>query len=389
MVKLNVKVLASTSPGQQLDLEMAKSFSGKSAGICYMPDSFEAILAEPTEKTMKRANQTLLSGHHSVFDHISYSLLLEGLPKILAMVLNNEKVYSTSEKSARYTRMQPSEREIVIYDKWQSILAERIMLVYPETSPEKAKKLAQENARYMISVFTPTTMEYTTTLRQWNYIIHWFKKFISEESPNALAERLKEPMVEFVEKTQFLFIPSLNDEAKGRSLSLFDSRIERQESFGESYCTTYLGSFAQLAQAHRHRTLDYKMRMLDEPQYFIPSIITNDDQLVIEWLSDIKSVSNLFPQGMMISIRERGTYENFILKTKERLCSSAQLEISLQTWKTLQLYLAKLCLGNTRFALDSEVFSILNKYNYESRCGAGFKCVNPCEWGLGQLERLV
>jgi len=179
---VDIKVLASTLPGSILDLDTAKIFSGHAAGICYMPDSFETILNEPIEKTMKRANMVLQSGHHSVYDHVSYSLLLENIPKIVAMVLNNEKTYATSEKSARYTQMQPSDRERELYDKWMKIFTERILSVYPDTLPEKAKKLAQENARYLISVFTPTTMMYTTSLRQWNYIIHWFKKFVDGEN---------------------------------------------------------------------------------------------------------------------------------------------------------------------------------------------------------------
>ena len=46
--------------------------------------------------------------------------------KILAMIINNEKDYSTSEKSARYTKMKLSLKEQEIYDKWMSIFYNRI-----------------------------------------------------------------------------------------------------------------------------------------------------------------------------------------------------------------------------------------------------------------------
>ena len=39
---------------------------------------------------------------------------------------------------------------------------------------------------------------------------------------------------------------------------------------------TYKGTFAEFAQAQRHRTLDYKMEMLEEKEYFIPPIILDD-----------------------------------------------------------------------------------------------------------------
>ena len=108
---MKIKVMGSTKPGYTITKEEALSFSGKSAGICYLPDTMEELLAEPEEKTEKRTNRTLNSGHHSVFAHVHYNLILENIPKILAMILNNEKVYNTSEKSGRYTKMKASKEE--------------------------------------------------------------------------------------------------------------------------------------------------------------------------------------------------------------------------------------------------------------------------------------
>ena len=102
---MKIKVIASTKVGYEMPKEEALNFSGKSAGICYLPDTLETLFNEPEEKTTKRANMTLKSGHHSVFNHPTYNLSLEGIPKILAMILNNEKMYNTSEKSDRYTKM--------------------------------------------------------------------------------------------------------------------------------------------------------------------------------------------------------------------------------------------------------------------------------------------
>ena len=58
---MNIRVLGSTHLGYVMQKEEALNFGGKSAGICYMPDDFDAILNEPLEKTMKRANDTLNS----------------------------------------------------------------------------------------------------------------------------------------------------------------------------------------------------------------------------------------------------------------------------------------------------------------------------------------
>ena len=85
------------------DKEKAIQLSGKIAGICYDEEGFSHLENEKLEKTMRRVDMTLNNGHHSVYDHISISFNLQNLPKILAMVLNNEHQYTTSEKSARYT----------------------------------------------------------------------------------------------------------------------------------------------------------------------------------------------------------------------------------------------------------------------------------------------
>ena len=374
---MKVSILASTNPGYKLTKDEALKFGGKSAGICYMPDDIEALFSEPEEKTIRRANMTLNSGHHSVFDHTSYNLALEGIPKILAMILNNEGMYTTSEKSARYTKMQPSEQEKNVYEKWIEIYKKEISKVYPQIDEKKVKKLAQENARYLISIFTPaTTMEYTVSLRQLNYIAHWFEDYIKNEDDNEFNKKLKSYMKKFLDCISDLIIPELNSDAKMRKISLFDERKSRKEEFGENYCTTYEGTFAEFAQAQRHRTLQYKIRLLDEVKFYIPEIIKNNEKLKNMWLEDMNSLADLYPQGMLIQINERGTAENFILKCKERVCGCAQLEIMKQTYEILNKYIE-----NTK-ETNEEIYNYLLPYAKGARCTyPGFKCTNVCMWG--------
>ena len=95
---MEIKVIASTSTkGEKFEnKEDFDVFSGKVAGICYMPSNFEALLSEPLEKTLRRANSTKQSGHHSVYDHEYISLYLDKVPKLFAMLLNNEKMFATT-----------------------------------------------------------------------------------------------------------------------------------------------------------------------------------------------------------------------------------------------------------------------------------------------------
>ena len=383
---MKIKIIASTKIGYELPKEEAIDFSGKSAGICYLPDTMEKLFDESSEKTYKRASGTLKSGHHSVFGHPNYNLSLEGIPKILAIVLNNEKMYNTSEKSARYTKMIASDDEKVLYEKWIEKYKNVILEKYPEIEEKKALKLAQENARYLISVFTPaTTMEYTTNFAQLNYIIHFCENFINDDTKNTqFDQKLKNVFKEFIQEMPDLKVEELNADMKKRKLSLFAQRENRKEEFGENYCTTYLATFSELAQAQRHRTLSYEISLLDTPQFYIPPIIRGT-QLEAEWLKDIESLQDNFPQGMLIKINERGTVENFVLKCTERLCGAAQLEIMEQTNKTMQKYLEQTKESN------KEVYNYLLPYSKGARCTfPGWKCTTPCIFGAkGALKRSI
>lgn len=380
---MKTKVIASTKVGYVLPKEEALDFSGKSAGICYLPDTLETLFAEPKEKTQKRVKGNLESGHHSVFGHPTYNLILEGIPKILAMILNNEKIYNTSEKSARYTKMEPSKQEKTLYEKWIKIYEEVISKEYPQFDEKKVKKLAQENARYLISVFTPATiMEYTVSFEQLNFIISWFEDYIKDEPETAFSKKLKKAMKEFLEKLPDLKVEKLNPRVKGTKLSLFAKR-ERKEEFGENYCTTYLASFAQLAQAQRHRTLSYEMTLLEESVYYVPKIIKGTE-LEAEWIKDIASLEEYYPQGMCIKVNERGTVENFVLKCTERLCGAAQLEIMEQTRITMDKYLEA-------EKDNQEIYNYLLPYSKGARCTfPGWKCNAPCIFGgKGAMNRKI
>ena len=371
---MKINIIASTKVGYELPKDEAVNFSGKSAGICYLPDTLDVLFNEPIEKTEKRANMNIQSGHHSVFGHATYNLSLEGIPKILAMILNNEKVYNTSEKSARYTVMQTSDEEQVLYDKWIEIYKQRITEEYPNFDEKREKKLAQENARYLISVFTPATvMEYSTNFCQLNYIINFAKDYIDNEPDTKFSIKLKEVFKEFIAALPDLEVEGLNARFKNRKFSFFATR-ERKEEFGENYCTNYKATFAELAQAQRHRTLAYEMSFPDKTEFFVPDIIKGT-KYEEEWLKDISSLEENFPQGMLININERGTIENFVLKCQERLCGAAQLEIAKQTKETMNRYLEAV--------KDEEaLYNYLLPYSKGARCTfPGFKCTAPCIFG--------
>lgn len=364
---------------------------GKIAGICYDKEGFSHLEDEPSLKTDRRVDMTINNGHHSVYGHTSISFDIKNLPKALAMVLNNEHEYNTSEKSLRYTPVVSNGvityDEERLYNKWMDIFSLKIKEKYGNFySNYRINKLAQENARYLVTVFTPTEMIYTTSLRQINYIASWMDDYIREANINDVFERkLAMYMDEFINELDDINVldDRLMRNEKHRKISLFGSNLDAQEEyFGNVYSTNYNGSLAQLAQAQRHRTLDYKLEFLSDKEYYIPPIIEDDDFLVKEWLHDMDLVGEVTPQGELVNINETGKYDDFILKCKERLCSASQLEIMRQTRETLMKYKAYLESHNNLLADD------IIKYTKGARCTfPDFKCTEDCKFQEG--KRLV
>ena len=383
---MKISIIGTTNTQAFSNKNDMEIFSGHVAGVCYMKNDFASIINEPTDKTYRRIEQTKNSGHHSVYDHNYINLYLQDIPKAFAMLLNNEKAYTTSEKSARYTKMQPVGEQKELYEKWQNIFTEVIAKKYKQKYPEfftdtKISKLAQENARYLISVFTPTSMVYSVSYRQLNYLYGFMQQELSNDNSNKFMQLLKPTLSDFCNAIEKLDIidNTLQHNNKNRKFSLIETfNTNKKQYFGDVYQTTYDGTFAQLAQAQRHRTITYSFSLYDNPTFYTPPILKNDDKLNAMWQADCKLVSEQMPQGTMIKINECGTLENFILKMKERNCTHAQLEINMQTSATLQLYLNALQTNN------HPMYQHLKLYSNGARCTfPNYTCKEKCSLPIG------
>ncbi len=358
---MNIKIIGSTNNIKKK--EDVLKFAQSCGRVCYSEKNFDEVNQEETTKILERL---LNSGHHSPFDHIIFNLEFSEIPKLGAMILNNEKFYTTSEKSARYTKMKLSQNQEKLYEKWKNFFSNSISEKYPFLDKTKIIKLAQENSRYLTSVFTPTHMVYTTSFRQLNYFAHWFEDFMNNSKENVISSKIINFMNEFndIIKNKFeLFEERLNPKIKKRELSFFAKDSEFKENFDENYSIIYEGSFAQLAQAQRHRILNYEISPdIDSSNYFIPSILLEKDEKVKEWIKDMNSVSDQIPQGTLIKIHESGNYKDFISKATERLCEHAQWEIMNQTKKTLDKYIQSVKNSNEKIYLE------LLKYSKGPKC---------------------
>lgn len=320
------------------------AFGGKNAGICYMADDYDKLEDEEDTKSILRFIRTIKNTHHSISDHCNITVVFEEVPKFFAMVMNSFQVYATSEKSARYTVMKNlSEKEQELYDKWIAKIKTVLMEKY-DVGEKDAIKLAQENARYFISVFSPaTTFSYTTSLRQWNYIHQWMKEFTEltfpEDSKKDFIDKVIVSFKDFIDwfKESLIYNEIFTD-PKGRKIDFLlplypgvKSVIPEEEIYGDSYCVEYWVSMAALAQLQRHRSIKYDIGdfILDsenEGAVYCPRFIDEDEDLELEWCKDMAEMLPYYPQGKTVSVVERGTIDKFLLKCDERLCGRVQLE---------------------------------------------------------------
>lgn len=440
--------------------------SGRAAGICYMPDEY--MVSEngykDTEKAKNRAKSTASRGHHSIFDHgyISYIITTS---KMMAIVLNSLGVYTTSEKSARYTAMKantPEEQEK--YDKWKVKIRQAILDNMPSIDDSLIKsrllkaleknettskmninainidvkagcaiygveyesvkhvidelisnikesddlpscKLAQENARYMLSVFTPTVLQYTMSYRQTALVIEYLNKFYVENKDNTnnfyrqVALEAKELSEQFRSQFKSLAVHDI----KNQCIRLMQDtqgtgKYTKKDSLYDCYTISYMASFAALAQEVRHRTLRYSFELPCDKRYYIPKIVKVAG-FSDEWLKDIESLESVVPQGTLVKCTEQGLVEDFALKCKERCCSRAQLEVAEITKETLEKF-GKEAYKNSDNLCESnkDLIKSMVEYNVftgsvtaKPRCKFGdFKCTDKCTFGSAKcFDRLV
>lgn len=382
----------------KFDKKKAMLVAGRAGGICYSNSDFDKLDNETEEATLKRSNNAFGSGHLSLFDHVFIRMEIVGLPKLLAMVLNNEHQYTTSERSFRYTTIKEgqevSDLEIELYNKWVSKLLveidDYVKEVNWDMAPSKMKKLAMENARYMVNPLVPTSMSYSTTWRQINNIASWAKTEIDMPS-NEVMGMLKPYLIELVNQLEDAGIleEGLMRNDKCRSFSLVTPELPDEDYFsvtnpyGTAYDTSYKASIAYLAQAHRHRTKDFTMRYRDDdPEWFIPAIIRTNQSLMEEWINDLVAVRALgvHPQAELLRINENGNYQNFLLACKERLCTFAQYEIFEVETNQFLVYRELLKEMDSPYAKEFA-------YTFPIRCAfPDYKCPSSC--GLPMEIRL-
>lgn len=457
-------------------MNQLKVYCGKNAGISQLREGFFGTAVSDPEKALPRFKNTVKMGHMSIADHAWIEVLFENASRMMAMVMNSLQYYNTTEKSGRYTEMTGNTQEQrELYDKWNGLFKKRILEVHPDYNdafitkqlkakgisgfyvengrifgentgvlsgndtditdrPEVQEKLSdilsnprlpvntrsQENARYVLSIFTKsTTFGYTTTLAQWNYICDWCERYMDQftwlssglvrskgtevERPATFFE--KELYVEFDELSTYLrenlYVKDLCDHKKrgfDMLVDIFDEDHfmkdydhDRDENIRFAYTTDYDTSLIVLSHLHRHKTLKYYMNLDVEHAGFYVPLFIKDMELEEEWLKDLESVREMIPAGMLVNVVETGTLDNFALKTSERFCGCAMLETMMNVKSVAEKFVE---LYESGKATQLEKNVIERFYNPETKelrtkatitdgCHEG--CYFGCEYALDRI----
>lgn len=386
---------------QTANLQSLKTFAGKQAGMCYAKEKYRDSYISDYKKAAVRFDRVSGTGHHSIADHSQVTLLIEDCPKMTAMVLNSLGLYTTSEKSGRYTQMTANGCVDKLYQKWYDIFLELILKKYPNIDEKSRKsnlrdKLAKENARYVLSVFYPATdMTYTTSIRQINYIIDWCQRYIvTRHKDTEFNHQLLLCVSDLYEKIKALnlYCNTLRD-TKNRGFNFLACQTrfninKSPEVLADNYLVKYSVSFADLAQEQRHRTLDYFMCYEgDTFDFYIPKLLTlsENEQYKKEWLHDLDSIKFTYPIATLVDVVETGLVSNFILKCDERLCGRVMLE----TYENVKTTLVKLALSEGVSEFGKQQLS--KHYDFQTdtikmKCH-NIKCQEPCMWGPVEAQK--
>jgi hypothetical protein len=390
---MKVQLVGSTN--NITDIQEAKRYVQNHARICYSEKSWDELIEESFQQGLVKS--LITRGHHSPIDHFNLNFYFDGPEKALAMVFNNQGVYTTSEKSARYTKMSDiNSHQLGLYNKWNNWFNNELSSRFPQSDLPKlhkkgsdgktnAEKLSQENARYMTSVFTPTKMTHTISWRQLNILYHSFKDFIEQNYPGTdkFKHKLAEGMQSFVNspEVQKWIISEAKVKMKGGIPLRFIRETPVEEHFGEDvYSTNYNASFASLAQLHRHRLAIYDIcggfEKGAENGFYIPRLVEASG-VEKEWIRDLESIAEYdFPQAQLLNVGERGMREHIPAKSIERECGLAQLETARVHSNLLTNY--------------SKVISAMSAYNNPACVVEGSCKKGGCNFGADMyLERLI
>lgn len=405
-----------------LDIKRELIYAGTKAAWCFKDGTAtpENIRNMPEIDLLRRGIETYINDHGTPDEHDKISLEITEFPKLMCMILNSEHQYTACERSFRYTKITTndyiSDIEVKLYNKWYNIFINIFEENYSEwfyqvnqknekNTKTDMRKKAQENARYFVSVLTPTSIAYSAPWYQWQKLATFLQDMI--ENPNTSLKKIVVPYAkEFIEQLIELKVVVLTKDAialypplekmlkekndnrewlyknnKETKLYMFAennpfSGINKPNEYNASINYNSRLSIAGFADILRHRTSYVALKNPNEFSYIIPKFVPSNYWK--EYDQDMQKINGIYPQGQLIDFNlDSSIYRLVQYMGKERACERPQQEV--EDWYVNQL-LPDIVEGLSKRPEYEEEYKLLRtRYLDKCRCAyPNYHCPNPC-----------
>lgn len=182
----------------------------QSAKLCYSAVGVDELSEKLTDEEIEKFTNNLANiGHHSPFEHASFTFAVEGVSRALSHQLVRHRIASYSQQSQRYVKegdnfefitphviefmgdeaLQEYTNDMKIihdmYLKWQGYIKDFVEDTNYPTNGMNAEKVANENARYILPNATETKIIITMNVRS-------LYNFFSKRCCNRAQEEIRE-----------------------------------------------------------------------------------------------------------------------------------------------------------------------------------------------------
>lgn len=148
-----------------------------SARLCYSSKDVDDLVREANYKSPKELIEKLIRiGHHSVFEHVSFTFAIEGVSRVMTHQLVRHRIASYSQRSQRY--VSEDEAKFIVPP---SIEGNQEALALYERFTEEARNIYKrlvelgvdkEDARYVLPQGVETKIIVTMNARE---LLHFFR----------------------------------------------------------------------------------------------------------------------------------------------------------------------------------------------------------------------
>lgn len=335
--------------------EKALTFVGKMDGIQTTNINVWDIMNEQPKQARQRVDKLIKRKRFGAFGSVVFTFLLDGIPEILGMILNSEGKNCAFKRTTEIGALPLEDSEKRFYEKWESNLRKCLAEKYKDIEKSELHRMVRRTAGYGISIFAPTvTMVYSVNWGQLNRTLCRMKKDIQlygrAEATDGFRSRLVPVMKEFVQKMEPYCVGDIDDEEQ-QNLALF-ARRRRVNEYGENYCTVYDASLACLAYSLFNRKASYEMIFSGTNKFYVPEVVAKDGILKSEWESDMAEIASHYPRGLMVTVQERGTIEDFERACAACLNNSAHPETKERMTENLRSYVNSASANGKHFIVN-------------------------------------